>query len=137
MFITKEDLDTISVIEVINNLINNNDVIVAEIIEESIDDMKGYLKRYAHHDIFEKTGTERNPTIKKHLKRIVKYELYKRKEQPIDDDTLRDYDETRSWLYDIATGKLDINLPELQPEPEPDTGDGFIKFGGFPKYHTE
>ncbi|QKX04874.1 DUF1320 family protein [Aquimarina sp. TRL1] len=136
MFIEKDDLKTISVVQVINNLINDNDEIVTEVIEESIDDMMGYLKKYAHHNIFDKRGTERNPTIKKHLKRIVKYELYKRKDIQIDDDTRIDYDETRTWLFDIATGKLDINLPEKEAEPET-SGDGFIKLGGMPKYKTE
>jgi len=137
MFLTIDELKTNSLPVLIQKIINNDVTIVEEIIAESIDEMKGYLiGNYNADSIFSKTGTDRSKTILKHLKRIVKYELYKRKDQLIDEDTLRDYDETMSWLRDVAKGVLSLNIP-IEEEDQPAIGDGFIKYGSGTRYNSK
>lgn len=119
MFITKEDLKTLSVPEVVNRLINSDDSIVENVIAESIDIMKGYFQSagYDTQAIFTAEADNRSLSVLKHLKRIVKYELYARKDHPRDQDTQNDYDETMTTLQNVAIGKDFIaNLPKKTTE---------------------
>ena len=139
MFLTKDELKTTGVPEVIAKVTNGDDNIITTVIEETIDEMKGYLGVY--YDavaIFEAEGNERNKTVLKYLKKIVVYELYKRKENLLDNDTITSYDDAMEWLKNIAKGILVYeDLPVKQDnENSGGTGDGFIKYGSNPKYPT-
>ncbi len=138
MFLTKDELKTAGVPEIIAKVTNGDDTIITTVIEESIDDMKGYLN--ANFDavaIFNTTGDDRNKTVLKYLKKIVIYELYKRKGNLLDDDTITSYDDAMAWLKNVAKGIISPhNLPAKSPGENSTSGDGFIKFGSNTKYPT-
>lgn len=136
MFLTKDELKTTGVPEVIEKVTNGDDTIITEVIAETIDEMKGYLGVY--YDaiaIFNATENDRNKTVLKYLKKIVVYELYKRKENLLDNDTISSYDEAMDWLKSIAKGILAAELP-VPSNTTDNSGDGFIKFGSNSKYPT-
>jgi phage gp36-like protein len=136
MFLTKEELKTTGVPEVIAKVTNDDDEIITEVILESIDEMKGYLAvNYNAEAIFQAEGNYRNKTVLKYLKKIVVYELYKRKSNLLDEDTVSSFEEAMSWLERIATGLLSAPLPAKDDDVP--VGDGFIKFGGNTKYKSE
>ncbi|MDB0601086.1 DUF1320 family protein [Tenacibaculum maritimum] len=138
MFLTKDELKTTGVPEVINKVTNGDDTIITDVIAETIDEMKGYLGVYYDAKaIFEATLENRNKTVLKYLKKIVVYELYKRKENLLDDDTISSYEDAMEWLKNIAKGVLSANLP-VKPKDQGSNpnGDGFIKFGSNLKYAT-
>lgn len=135
MFLTKEELKTTGVPEVIAKVTNGDDDIITEVIAESIDEMKGYINvNYDAEATFNAVGNERNKTVLKYLKKIVVYELYKRKANLIDDDTISSFQEAMGWLEKMSKGLLSANLPVIENEA---IGDGFVKFGGNTKYKSE
>ena len=74
MFLTKEELKTVSDINIVNKIVNMDDTIVADIIAESIDLMKSYLSRYYDAGaIFAQEGENRKKAVLKKLKDIVIY----------------------------------------------------------------
>lgn len=138
MYLTKTEIKTILVPQLLEKLINGDDSIIEEIIEESIDVMSGFLKQanYDTEAIFKAEEENRSKTLLKYLKRIVKYELYARKDMAVDDDTQNQYDEAMSALRDIAMGKTSLNIDDEFKITPSAVGDGFIKFGGRTKYES-
>ncbi|CAL2108193.1 DUF1320 family protein [Tenacibaculum sp. 190524A02b] len=137
MFIKKEEFKTIIIPEILEKLTNKDDKVLEHIIMESIDEIKGFLQA-GNYDVsvFDKTGEQRNLTLLKHLKRICTYELYKRKDHPIDEDTQNAYDETMTWLEKIALGKTAVfGVPSVEDTQE--TNGHFIVFGSDDKYKTD
>lgn len=139
MFLEKSELNTISTDEIINRIINNDDAIVTEIIAESIDVMKGYL--FANYDtvaIFSTTSGNRSKTVLKHLKSIVRYELYSRRSKIMNEVAKLAYDEAILWLEKIASGKIKPDLPiktiDTDGDGTPDTPSTFMKLGSRKKY---
>ena len=128
-FLTKSELKTTGVPEVIAKVTNGDDAIITSVIDESIDEMKGYLSvNYDATAIFAAVGNTRNKTVLKYLKKIVVYELYKRKSNLLDDDTITSYEDAMAWLKNVAKGILSADLPTRSTDTS--DGDGFIKFGG-------
>lgn len=135
MFLTKEELKTAGVPEVIANVTNGDDNIITTVIAENIDTMKGYLNVYYDADaVFNTTGEDRNLTVLMYLKMIVVYRLYKRKTNLLDEDTISDFNEAMEWLHNVAKGIVSVNLP--RKESASDSGDGFVKFGSNTKYKS-
>ncbi len=135
MFLTKEELKTAGVPEVIAKVTNGDDSIITEVIEETIDEMKGYIAvNYNAEAVFNAIDNDRNKTVLKYLKKIVVYELYKRKSNLLDDDTISSWEDAMNWLEKIAKGLIDASLPSKNTDGE--VGDGFIKFGGSKKYDS-
>ncbi|MEM8506225.1 MAG: phage protein Gp36 family protein [Bacteroidota bacterium] len=146
MFLTKDELKSATVIEVVNIVINSDDTIVETIIEEGIDEMKSYLSgRFDVETIFSQvapSGSDPDPrsqVVLKHLKKIVVDEIYRRKTGEINDSTAKGYNEAMLWLEKVAAGK--INAEGLPPKPVADgeagSGDGFIKYGGNTQYTSD
>ena len=136
MFLSKDELKTTGVPEVIAKVTNGDDEIITDVIAESIDEMKGYLGVYYDTEaIFSAVDNDRNKTVLKYLKKIVVYELYKRKENLLDDDTISSYDEAKDWLEKVARGILSATLPVKNDDAD-SIGDGFIKFGSNERYPT-
>ncbi len=136
-FLTKEELKTVSDINIIDKITNVDDDIVTEIIEESIDLMRGYLSRFYDTDeIFFKTGTERKKSILKKLKDIVIYEIYNRNKWGVDSATEKSYLEAINWLEKTNTGEFaDNTLPSAKkPDANTDGTDGDVRFGGNKRY---
>lgn len=133
-FISKTELKSASIPEVIDKAINNDTTVVEEIISETEDVMRSYLSgRFNVDEIFEATGEDRSGVVVKHFKKIVIDEIYKRNTGGINDVTQLGYDEAMTWLEGIASGKINGGDLPLK-ETEADAGDGFIKCGGSTRY---
>lgn len=137
MFLTKEELKTVSDLSIIDKITRLDDEIVTEIIEESIDMMRSYLSRfYDDIAIFAARGAERKKSVLKKLKDIVIYEIYNRNKWGVDPSTERSYLEAMNWLEKINTGELgDRTLPVRPEAPATTEGtDGDVRFGGNRRY---
>lgn len=132
-FLIKSELKTAGVPEVIAKVTNGDDDIIASVIDESIDEMKGYLAvNYDAEAVFAAVDDARNKTVLKYLKKIVIYELYKRKSNLLDEDTITSYEDAMAWLKNVAKGIIAADLPTRNTDST--DGDGFIKFGGNTRY---
>ncbi|PIB28906.1 hypothetical protein BFP77_08290 [Maribacter sp. 4U21] len=136
MFLTKDELKSAAVPEVVDRAINQDDEVVTIIINESIAEMKSYLSgRFDVATIFAETEADRDQVVLKHLKKIVVDEIYRRKTGEINETTEKGYNEAMYWLKEVAAGHIPAgDLPPKVAEPE--TGDGFIKFGGNTRYNS-
>lgn len=141
MFLEKTELKTVGVEEIINKIINNDDAIVEEIIEESIDVMKGYLFQYFDTDaIFNAVDQDRNLTVIKHLKGIVIFEIYTRRTKALNEVAKLRYDESMLWLEKVSTGKIKPDLPpkkiDTDGDGNPDSPSTFLKLGSRKNYQN-
>lgn len=135
-FLTKEELKTVSDINLVNKITNTDDSIVAEIIDESIDLMKSYLSRYYDAEtIFAQEGAARKKAVLKKLKDIVIYEIYNRNKWGID-AVQPAYTEAINWLEKMNTGAFgDRTLPPVPEDVDPSDGtEGDTRFGGNKRY---
>lgn len=139
-FLTKEELKTITTIEIIDLITNKDDDIVGEIIKEDVSMMKTYLGSYYDmENVFSKTGDERNLTIVKYLKAIIAHDLPKRRKKPVPNESDADYQEAMNWLEKIASGEWKADLPRKKEDLD---GDGipdeipFLKLGGKKTYQN-
>lgn len=137
-FLTKEDLKTITTIEIIDLITKNDDDIIGEIIKEDISTMKTYLGSYYDMDeVFSKTGDDRNLTVVKYLKAIIAHDLPKRRRKAIPKEADSDYQEAMNWLEKIASGEWKADLPRKKKDID---GDGipdeipFLKLGSKKSY---
>jgi phage gp36-like protein len=137
-FLVKEELKTVSDINIVNKITNLDDDIVTNIIDESIDMMKGYLSRYYDSEaIFEKEGDERKKSVLKKLKDIVIYEIYNRNKWGVDSDTEKSYSEAMNWLEKLNTGEFGDDTLPSKPTPGDDIStSGDIRFGGNKQYSS-
>lgn len=137
VFLVKEELKTVSDINIVNKITNLDDEIVTNIIDESIDMMKGYLSRYYDAEaIFDKEGSTRKKSVLKKLKDIVIYEIYNRNKWGVDSNTEKSYAEAMNWLEKLNTGEYGDGTLPAKPSTEDDaigTG-GDIRFGGNKQY---
>lgn len=138
MFLTKDELKSAAVPEVVNKAINQDDTIVQIIINESIAEMSSYLGgRFDTIAIFAEIEADRNQVILKHLKKIVVDEIYRRKTGQMNETTAKGYDEAMYWLKEVAKGTIPAGeLPPKAVEGESGSGDGFIKFGSNTRYNS-
>jgi hypothetical protein len=141
MFLEKAELKTVATDEIINKIINNDDSIVTDIIDESVDLMATYLYQYYDTEsIFAKTDSERNKTLLKHLKGIVIHEIYTRRTKIMNEVAKGKYDEAMLWLEKVSEGKI---KPPLPPRTVDTDGDGtpdkpatFMKLGSRKTYQN-
>ncbi|WP_286913124.1 phage protein Gp36 family protein [Flavobacterium sp. UBA4197] len=141
MFLDKSELKTVSTEEIINRIISNDDAIIVDIIDESIDLMAGYLYQYYDTEaIFSATGENRNKTILKHLKGVVIHEIYIRRTKAFNEVAKTRYDEAMLWLEKISEGKIKPPLPirilDTDGDGIPDTEATFMKVGGRKNYQN-
>lgn len=79
-FIITAELKTVSVPEVVQKAINEQDDIVIDIIDETEAVMRSYLSgRFDVDAIFSAVADDRSGVVVKHFKKIVIDEIYKRK----------------------------------------------------------
>lgn len=135
-YITKLELKSAAVPEVVDKAINQDDEVVDIIIDETEDLMRSYLSgRFDVDAIFGATDGDRSGVVVKHFKKIVIDEIYKRKTNGLNEVTQLGYDEAMTWLADVSNGT--IAAGDLPPkEDEPVVGDGFIKYGGNTRYDS-
>lgn len=139
MFLTKDELKTVSTVQLIDKLTAQDDDIVDTIIAESIALMSSYLAKYYDVGlIFSATAENRHLNVLKKLKDIVIYELYERHTREQNKVAQRRYEEAMNWLEKLNTGEFrDATLP-TPPEPDditdiqPDT----IRYGGNTRYSS-
>ncbi|MRX70280.1 Protein of unknown function [Flavobacterium resistens] len=141
MFLEKSELQTVGVEEIINKIINSDDAIVNEIIEEDIDLASGYLFQYYDVEaIFNATGDDRNKTLLRHLKGLVIFDIYTRRNKAINEVTKLRYDEAMLWLEKVSTGKLKPDLPpkkiDTDGDGNPDSPATFLKLGSRKNYQN-
>lgn len=135
-FITKTELKSATVPEVVEKAINQDDTVIDIIVDETESLMRSYLSgRFDVDAIFNATANARSGVVVKHFKKIVIDEIYKRKTNGLNEVTQLGSDEAMTWLEGIANGK--ISGGDLPPkEDEPVAGDGFIKHGGNTRYDS-
>lgn len=120
MFLSEDELKTVSTLEVVNLITNSDDLTVGDIINECIALMKSYLFRYYDADAaFATEGTTRNLTLLRHLKSLVIADLYFIRKKTLPEGMEKRYDEAMRWLEKVAKGEIDVDLPPKQ-EPGPD-----------------
>jgi len=138
-FLTKAELKTVGDLNLIGILTDLDDTIITDIIDESIDKMKGYLSRHYDIDtIFNAEGDLRKKSIVKRLKDIVIYEIYERHTRDSNAVAARRYSETMDWLEKSYIGEQgDKTLPEkptVITDSEGTTGEN--RYGGKTKYDS-
>lgn len=138
-FLVKDELKTATTLEIVDLITRSDDSIVADIISESIDLMRGYLHELFDTDaIFSAEDGARSLTVLKHLKSIVVYEIYKRRSRVINESVKDGYNEAMRWLEKIGDGKIKPDLPKLQDDTDgdgvPDTDKPFMKLGSRKSY---
>jgi len=135
-FLNKEELKTVSTISVIDKITGPNFDVVDDIVQESINLMKGYLSRYYDAEaIFSARGNDRHRTVLKRLKDIVIYELYERHTREQNAVAARRFNEAMKWLEELNSGELaDKTLPPIPPTDDPAGTSGEMRFGGNKQY---
>ncbi len=137
-FLTKEELQTVSTMSVIDKLTGPQYQVVNEIIDESISLMTGYLSRYYDAEsIFAQRGKDRHKTVLKRLKDIVIYEIQERHTRDTNQVAARRYNEAMNWLEKLNSGEMaDKTLPPIPPTDEPSGTSGEMRFGGNQQYES-
>lgn len=140
MFLTKAELETVALPQVIDLITRADDSIVDTIIGESIDVMSSYLyKYYDTETIFSATETDRSKIILKYLKDIVIHEVYIIRTKRMNEVAKMRYDEAMIWLEKMSKGDIEADLPrkeiDTDGDGEPDTESSFMKLGSR-KNHT-
>lgn len=140
MFLTKAELETVALPEVIDLITGSNDAIVETIINESIEVMSSHLyKFYDTEVIFNASGSERSKIILKYLKDIVIHEVYIIRTKRMNEVAKMRYDEAMLWLEKMAKGDIEANLPRREVDTDgdglPDSESSFMKLGSR-KNHT-
>lgn len=137
-FLTKADLKTVAVPEIIDLITNNDDDTVDKIIAENIELIRTYLGGFYDADkIFNETE-RRNGVILKILKTLTIRDLYRIRRKSASQKDEEDYQEAMKFLEDVAGGKITVGLPK--PAPKDLDGDGiadempFMRLGGRTTY---
>ncbi len=141
MFLTVSELRTVSTIQVVNLITNNQDTVVNELIEENVDLMKSYIYKYYDVDaIFNAEGTERSKIVLKHLKSLMIYDLYIIRNKSVSQELENKYAEAMGWLEKIAKGTIEADLPRKEIDTDgdgtPDGSSQFMKLGGRKNYRN-
>ncbi|MEO2064481.1 MAG: phage protein Gp36 family protein [Christiangramia sp.] len=139
MFLTTDELKTVSTVAVVNLITNNQTEIVDEVIEENIDLMKSYLfKYYDTEAIFAAAGDERSKIVLKHLKTLVIFDLYQIRRKDITPEMEMKWDRAMEWLTKISKGDIEADLPRKQVDTDgdgtPDANSTFMKLGSRKNY---
>jgi phage gp36-like protein len=139
MFLTQAELKTVSTVENINLIVNNDEEIVNTIIQECIDVMHTYLFKYYDADaIFAKEGEQRSRIIIKYLKDLSIYEIYMRRSKQANAVVEKRQEEAMIWLEKVAKGEIVPDLPkkmiDTDGDGEVDAATPFMKFGSRKSY---
>ncbi len=139
MFLTVDEMKTVSTVKTVNLITNNQNDVVNEIISENIDMMKSYLfKYYDTEAIFGATGDARSIIVRKHLKTLVIFDLYMIRQKDVSAEMEKKYDEAMGWLEKISSGKIEADLPRIKVDTDgdgtPDAPSTFMKLGSRKNY---
>ena len=137
MFLTKNELTTVALPEVINIITTGDDTIVEQIIAESIDLMSTYLRNYYDVEaVFAASGEERSKIVLKYLKDIVVHEVYIRRSHQYNEVAKMRYDEAMLWLDKVTKGEVNLDLPAPPAEDPNERDGGYLHLGSRTKYPT-
>lgn len=130
-FLTEAELKTKSHIEIIEAITEGDDTIVPIIIDECIQEMKGYLSsRFDVEAIFADPpleGDTRDPVVINMLKKLVIYEIYSLHNPQMMTKVVNDnHTLAIEWLKGVQAQKINPNLP-LVDDSNPVT---YIQGGG-------
>jgi phage gp36-like protein len=139
MFLTKAELKTVSTVQNIDLIVNNDETIVETIIQECVDVMHTYLFKYYDADaIFAKEGQERSRIIIKYLKDLSIYEIYMRRSKQANAVVEKRQEEAMIWLEKVAKGEIVPDLPkkmiDTDGDGEVDAATPFMKLGSRKSY---
>jgi len=139
MFLTQAELKTVSTVENINLIVNNDEEIVNTIIQECIDVMHTYLFKYYNADvIFAQVEDDRSRIVLKYLKDLTIYEIYMRRSKQANAVVAKRQEEAMIWLEKVAKGEIVPDLPkrmvDTDGDGEVDSASTFIKLGSRKTY---
>ncbi|MGJ1328488.1 phage protein Gp36 family protein [Sphingobacterium multivorum] len=138
-FITKEELKTVSTLEIVNLITGTEDSIVEDIIEESVELMENYLYQYYDTDtIFSAIGQARKKIVVRLLKKIVIHEIFVRRSRVMNQTVKDGYDEAIALLDKAGSGDIKLDLPSKIVDSDgdgvPDKEATFLKLGSNKNY---
>lgn len=138
-FLQIDELKTVADVSLINKIIGMDNDIVNDIIDETIQTMKGDLSKYYDIDaIFNAQGENRHKVALKYAKYITIYEIYERHTREQNAVAARRFNEAMDWLEKLNNGeKYDRTLP---PRPKESTEAPGVntesRFGGSTQYES-
>jgi len=114
-FIIFEDYKSLIKDDVLQAVMDNDKTIVLDVELMAQAEIESYLnQRYNVAEIFNKTGSLRNPLILMYMIDIVLYHIHARINPKFIPDIRKDrYDIALSWLDKVAKGILNPDLPRL------------------------
>ena len=115
MFLSIDDLKTVSTENIIEDILGGDDNIIEDIVNDNIALMTDYLA--VHYDcnaIFATEQKLRNRTILRYLKAMVLYDLYCSTGHNENEMARQRYEDALEWLQQIRNGKQVIsNIEKL------------------------
>ena len=132
MFITESDYNATIHAEILTAITRNDSTILPIIEDRAVEEMKGYLvARYDTNNIFNKTGTARNPIIVQFLLDIIIYNLHSiHNPAAIPEIRVTRYERAITWLKDVMKGLINPGLPELD---DAKGAESHVHYGSNPK----
>lgn len=134
-FISKTDFQMAIRNNILDEVTNSDDNKVSEAIKYAIDYVRGYLSnRYDTINIFNKTGDDRNQTVRGICVDVAIHQLHKSiNPRKIPTHRKDAYQDAKQWLLDVSEGM--INPPDL-PKPV-DGSKSSVIFGGNPRRNNQ
>lgn len=131
MFLELDDFNTILYEEIIEIVSREDETLIDAAIDAAISEAKGYMTDLDIGEIFDATGTDRNPLLLIFLKDIAAYHFLSIG-NPAADIELRKarYERAVKWLEGVQKGSIVPDLPRKESE---DTQTGFIRTGSNPQ----
>lgn len=148
MFLTEEDYKAVVDSRALD-VINQSDSANRERAENyAIEEIKGYLKAakakntgvypYDVEAAFAATGNNRNPQLVMYACDIALYHLISWLPQRLGFEIRETrYKRAIEWLQNLQSGKIILDIPTIQPEPESNAANSTVKYGSWTKNQYE
>lgn len=102
-----QDFNTHLYTEVINVISRDDDTVLQDAINAAESEAKGYLSRYNIDELFEASGSDRDPILLMFLKDMAIWHFIVVANPSVDIEYRRDrYNDAKDWLVKIQTGKV-------------------------------
>lgn len=122
--LVKADFNTHIYTELINVIQRNDETILTAAIAAAESEAKGYLSRYDTDSLFAQDGQDRDPALLMRLKDMAAWHFITLANADIDLEVRKTrYDEAKSWLKDVQSGKVHMKDWPLPTEAEPGDND--------------
>jgi phage gp36-like protein len=122
--LVKADLSTHIYSELITAIQRDDDTIINAAIAAAESEAKGYLSRYDTDALFAQAGQDRDPALLMRLKDMAAWHFITLANADINLEVRKTrYDEAKSWLKDVQSGKVHMKDWPLPEEIEPGDND--------------